>query len=56
MECIAIVNTTRGYFVLCVAIFSFEDLNVCYIIIGGVCMSDVGSANKGAASRQGGRV
>ena len=37
MECIAIVNTTHGYLVLCVAIFPFEDLNVCYIIIGGVC-------------------
>ena len=45
MECIAIVNTTHGYLVLCVAIFPFADLNVCYIIIGGVCVSDVGSAN-----------
>ena len=39
MECIAIVKTTHGYLVLCVAIFLVEDLNVCYItgIIGGVC-------------------
>ena len=40
MECIAIVYTTHGYLVLCVAMFPFEDLNVCYIIIGGlrVCL------------------